>query len=786
MYRLSYFGAVLFLLCALFGGFSTEAGAVAFEIPLFGTDAEPDAEGVALYTSGEVHRHLVVEVGGITEAATVSIFVDDVLVDTITVTEGTARLERDTELAQEVPILTEGSLIEVVAGGSEVVLLNSITPTGCELENVSIPFHLLGTENNPEASGFAIYTVEGCERRLSIEVEDVTANGVGFVVNGVFIEDMPIVEGRAHLELSTGDDQEVPFMTEGSVVDVFGPGEVLLLTSEGVGGVSIVIDIHLFGTQNDPGAKGVAVYSVKDGERRLVVEMGHITEATAVDVYVDGGLAGSADVVEGQARLALDTREDQPVPEVTEDSLIKVFRNESDLLLLTSIEPPAPEPPVVIEIPLFGTQNDPEAGGVAVYWVSGDLVKEGVSFRKFLIEAGHISEADSVDIFVDGEFVGFVPVQEGGIRLALDTREGQEVPVVTQDSVIRVFKNDSELLLLTSEESDIPDILVLFDIPLFGTENDPHASGRADYEVRPDRRRLSIEVEDVSGATTVRFIVDGVLVGTLPIELGFADLNLDTRDGDEVPEVTESSLIEVRADDTELLLLSSVVHEPEPDPEDDEEFVIRLFGTVHDPEAFGEGFFIHNADFTRLLIEVSHISSAEGILFKISGVFVEDLPVVEGAARLNLDTREGHEVPVFGKHAAIDVVDASTGNVILTNNHFTQDDEIASNHHGFVSVGTTVIMIAPPGSGYQWKKNGVIINTSGSKTIIIDFAIESDSGSYTVTYTNGAGKGIVETAPVSLLVIEAGGMPVLGLWGLVATGLLAGLGGVAGLRRRKR
>ena len=689
MCRQSYCAFLLIVLCCLLGGISSEAGAVAFEVLLYGTEAEPGADGVAIYTDEGGNRRLVVEVGGITEATTLRVFVDDALVDEIAVSDGTARLERDTELAQEVPTLTEGSLVEVIAGGSEVLLLTSDAPPGCELVDLSLPFHLLGTENDPEATGEAIYVVEDCERSLVIEVEHITeADGVFFIIDGEFVEDMLVVEGAARLELNTGNDQEVPFLTEDSVIDVRrGGDEALLLTSEGVGGIHIIIDKHLFGTDNEPEAEGVAVYTVEDGERRLVVEIEHVggsSEAANVDIYVDGQFFAFAAVEEGHVRVARDTREAQEVPEISEDSFVKVFKNDSDLLLLTSIESPAPEPPVVFEIPLFGTENDPEAEGVAVYWVSGDLAKEGGSYRKFLVEAGHITEASTVDIYVDGAFVGFVPVEDGTIRLALDTREEQEVPEVTEESVITVVRNDSEVVLLSSEEPD-PD---------------------------PDP-------------------------------------------------------------------------EPEPEPEDDEEFVIRLFGTVNDPEAFGEGFFIHTAEFTRLLIEVSHVSSAEGIIFKIGGEFVEDLPIVEGTARLNLDTREGDEVPVFGRDAAINVFAAGTDNVILTNSHIVGDDEIASNHAGFVQVGTTIIMIAPPGSGYLWKKNGVIINDSGAKTIIIDFAIESDSGSYTCMYNNGGEKGVVETIPVSLEVLPAGALPALSLWGLIATGALAGLGGVVSTRRRK-
>lgn len=93
---------------------------------------------------------------------------------------------------------------------------------------------------------------------------------------------------------------------------------------------------------------------------------------------------------------------------------------------------------------------------------------------------------------------------------------------------------------------------------LAATDADPLASGKTKFESRPDRTRFSTEVEDVSadGAGEVVVSRDGVeiLRAGLDIAGGFGDLNMDSRRGDDVPDMMEGDLVELFGADGALLM----------------------------------------------------------------------------------------------------------------------------------------------------------------------------------------------------------------------------------------
>ncbi len=135
------------------------------------------------------------------------------------------------------------------------------------------------------------------------------------------------------------------------------------------------------------------------------------------------------------------------------------------------------------------------------------------------------------------------------------------------------------------EEGSGSDILERkIEFPLLSTEIDPDASGEAEYKVRPDRTRLKIEVEDITSTNTVSFVIDGVLLDAV-LELGDNkddegedEFKLDSKKGDEVPVVTEDSVIEVvNADTLEVLLVSG-----EPTLEDEENDDDKAKVTIND------------------------------------------------------------------------------------------------------------------------------------------------------------------------------------------------------------
>jgi hypothetical protein len=81
------------------------------------------------------------------------------------------------------------------------------------------------------------------------------------------------------------------------------------------------------------------------------------------------------------------------------------------------------------------------------------------------------------------------------------------------------------------------------------------AQGKADWEQRSDRMRLSVEGEDLFAyeGQSVDIYIDGAFVSTQTVALGGFDLNLDTRDGDSVPTVANGSICTVQIGSDVLL-----------------------------------------------------------------------------------------------------------------------------------------------------------------------------------------------------------------------------------------
>ena len=94
---------------------------------------------------------------------------------------------------------------------------------------------------------------------------------------------------------------------------------------------------------------------------------------------------------------------------------------------------------------------------------------------------------------------------------------------------------------------------------LTSTSADPLASGKAKFEQRSDRTRFSAEVEDIStDGTGFTVTVNGSTVGTLNVVGGIGDLNLDTRDGQTVPDMSAGDTVEVTGPDGTLILTGTL------------------------------------------------------------------------------------------------------------------------------------------------------------------------------------------------------------------------------------
>ncbi len=136
-----------------------------------------------------------------------------------------------------------------------------------------------------------------------------------------------------------------------------------------------------------------------------------------------------------------------------------------------------------------------------------------------------------------------------------DLMEGQEIFVfgaINFDGSLTA----SAIVILDEGDRDEPQgFRKCIKFELEHTEADPDAHGRVKYKEGPNRRRLEIYVKDVDPVDTILIYVDGALIADATIRKDRAHLKLDTKDGDDVPEMTVDSIIEVVDADTETLLL---------------------------------------------------------------------------------------------------------------------------------------------------------------------------------------------------------------------------------------
>lgn len=95
-----------------------------------------------------------------------------------------------------------------------------------------------------------------------------------------------------------------------------------------------------------------------------------------------------------------------------------------------------------------------------------------------------------------------------------------------------------------------------FQANLTATSAEPLASGKAKFERRGTRLKFSTEVEDLAHTSTIRVTVNGKVVGTAPVVLGAADLNLDTLNGQTVPSMGAGATVRVFNATTGTLILS--------------------------------------------------------------------------------------------------------------------------------------------------------------------------------------------------------------------------------------
>ena len=89
--------------------------------------------------------------------------------------------------------------------------------------------------------------------------------------------------------------------------------------------------------------------------------------------------------------------------------------------------------------------------------------------------------------------------------------------------------------------------------------------GTAKFEQRDDRTTFSIEIEDQDENSSFSIKVNGSSLGTFKTDdSGFADFNLDSRDGDAIPSITSGSIIEVIDSNGNVILSGKMIGEAVP------------------------------------------------------------------------------------------------------------------------------------------------------------------------------------------------------------------------------
>lgn len=107
----------------------------------------------------------------------------------------------------------------------------------------------------------------------------------------------------------------------------------------------------------------------------------------------------------------------------------------------------------------------------------------------------------------------------------------------------------------------------------------------------------------------------------------------------------------------------------------------------------------------------------------------------------------------------------------------------------YTEEGGSIRMTAPPGSDFNWQKDGVGVGETSS-VLLLAPTVPSDSGSYWVVFEPGAASKSVEakmplpSSVVSIQIFPAGSLPVGGIVGAGVLAALSAFFGISTLRKR--
>jgi len=188
-------------------------------------------------------------------------------------------------------------------------------------------------------------------------------------------------------------------------------------------------------------------------------------------------------------------------------------------------------------------------------------------------------------------------------------------------------------------------------------------SGNVDFRARDGRLKFKAEVEDVNlpDDTELSVNINGNPVAVLSLDAGFAELELDTENGDTVPTLQEGDVVTV-TDASGAVLLSGASPTPKV------QMRIRLTGpAINGITPKGVARFRSRGTRMDFKVQVEKVNLPDGteLSVKVNDSVVGTLVLNLRRGRLELNTQDGETVPAIQSGDVVTVTDAA-GNALLS------------------------------------------------------------------------------------------------------------------------
>jgi hypothetical protein len=224
---------------------------------------------------------------------------------------------------------------------------------------------------------------------------------------------------------------------------------------------------------------------------------------------------------------------------------------------------------------------------------------EGSRRLRIKIENVNLPDGTTLDVLVDNVRVGQIVINSLKGEIELRTDHGQTTPPVVNGTTIVIADRAGTTVIAgtftqslpnpspspspnpTPNPTPNPNGETRVRIPLSGAAiGGMIPQGHADFRVRPDGRRLNVEVQDVNlpAGTTFRVLVNNVSIGQIVLNSFFrGELELNTNDGNSVPVITDGTTVAVVNNATGATIVAGVFGAIAPiaNPLEDGSFFVR-------------------------------------------------------------------------------------------------------------------------------------------------------------------------------------------------------------------